>query len=283
MDKFPCKFCKKSLTTRYSLNRHLKTCSDKKVISNVKKEVDKIKKNLNVSEVENLKSLILEKDKEIEMKELEIELKEREIERREKTIEKILVKAINKPTIQYNNNCNNKYLFLSQFNLTPEKVSEIVERDFTREYFIEGQRGVAYFTNEKLLKNEQSPNYICGDLSRQIFIYKNQMGLIEKDVQCKQLTKMIHKDIINKSQKLYEIEIKNHDVSSKNYYFYSTTLFEIKNIKFDNSIFSKTLAGLICNFNTYMMNYQMQMMEQEKTPVKMLTEVIEGDEFVIED
>ena len=72
----------------------------------------------------------------------------------------IVLKSVSAPkTI---NNQNNKYTFLTPFNLTKEEIKEKIEQNFTKDHFMNGQKGVADFTYNNLLLDEKKQlNYFA--------------------------------------------------------------------------------------------------------------------------
>uniref|UniRef100_A0A6C0E0E7 Uncharacterized protein n=1 Tax=viral metagenome TaxID=1070528 RepID=A0A6C0E0E7_9ZZZZ len=101
------------------------------------------------------------------------------------------------------NNQNNKYTFLTPFNLTKEEIKEKIEQNFTKDHFMNGQKGVADFTYNNLLLDEKKQlNYFCSDTSRKFFCYKDVNGELKKDIKTKMLTNFIADDIIIKSNNI---------------------------------------------------------------------------------
>ena len=182
---------------------------------------------------EELYAIIRQKDKLLEEKEEVIKQKDRDI----------LDIAMKKTNITVNNN-NNKYNFLQIFQLSPELIKSKIESNFTKDHFLDGQKGIAHFTYENLIKNDDgSLNYFCSDLSRRIFVFKNKDGSITKDYKSEFLTSLIAKNIIAKSRSIYALGAQDkHQILN---------LAEINNIKYDNTSFVTTLAGLSCNIITH--------------------------------
>ena len=113
-------------------------------------------------------------------------------------------------------NNNNKYLNLTPLNLTAEYVKDQVENNFTKNNFLEGQKGVAEFVFDNLLKDENGKSkYICDDSSRHKYrhkySYKTEDGQIMVDLRAKKLTDIIKNDIIKKSNNIISNEMKKTD------------------------------------------------------------------------
>ena len=92
--------------------------------------------------------------------------------------------------------------------LTKEYIQQQVEEHYTRQYFTMGQKGVARFSYDKLLKDRDGNLYLeCSDPSRHIFRFKDEYGNIIRDMNAKHLTQIIAEPVNLKSTELLE-EIK---------------------------------------------------------------------------
>jgi len=193
------------------------------------------------------------------------ELKEM-LKQKDKVIEEIALKSASTPKTITNNNTNNttttttnnKYEFLAPFHLTSEYIKKKVDESFTEEYFLKGQKGVASFTYENLLIDEDTgkQNYYCSDLSRKIFVYKKKQGggKVRKDFKSSNLTNLIATDIIDKSKCLYEDGMRKIRRSVKNdseifdkSLVYVNNMCDIKGMRINNNGFVLKLCGLVCN------------------------------------
>ena len=151
-----CKDCNKHFSSKQVLVSHLSICKDK--FLNIISDKDKT--------IKELQQLLKEKDEYIVKLEAKIEIYETDHD----TIKEIA----KQPKTQNNTiNNNNKVLILSPFNLTQSDINAIVDDKFTTEHFLNGQKGVANFTSNNILKDvEGNPTYICTDASRKIFNFK---------------------------------------------------------------------------------------------------------------
>lgn len=233
MASFTCQYCSKVFPKKQNLTVHQQSKYCLKIQEQQKKSLAEEIKLLKIRE-EELNAIIRQKDKLLEEKEELIKQKDRDIL-------DIAMKNTNNITV---NNNNNKYNFLQIFHLSPELIKSKVESSFTKDHFLDGQKGIAHFTFENLIKNEDGTlNYYCSDLSRRIFVFKNKDGKITKDFKSEFLTNLITKDIIAKSRSIYELGTQDRQ------HIYN--LAEINNMKYDNSSFVTTLAGLSCNVITH--------------------------------
>jgi hypothetical protein len=125
----------------------------------------------------------------------------------ENKLENLAIRAIEKPTNQTNNSIKtNNYINMPSFSdLTPEYVSNQVEEHFNLQYFAQGQKGVARFAYNKLLKDTDGNLYLeCTDPSRHVFRFKDELGNVIRDVKAKRLTSIIAEPVMLKSNKILE-------------------------------------------------------------------------------
>jgi hypothetical protein len=94
---------------------------------------------------------------------------------------------------------------MAPLDLSEQTIRDIVERDFTRNYFEKNKDGVAQFIIDKILKRDQTGNYnyISVDGSRHIGVYKDsETGNIVKDHLYMKLAKPVYKQVEPKSRKI---------------------------------------------------------------------------------
>jgi hypothetical protein len=182
-----CEFCDKSFEYD-SYKRHQKVCTLKKdkTIINLSEEIILLKNELNELKHENKRLLIdnLNLEKKLEKHE-----------------EKLYTMA-SRPTITTNTNTITNNLLIADFGENTIKNS--VESNFTIEHLNEGLKGVAKFTKDYIVKQEDGKKkYICSDPSRAIFKYKDDNGIIQKDIKALKLKNAIKDPIITKSKTLF--------------------------------------------------------------------------------
>ena len=89
---------------------------------------------------------------------------------------------------------NNKILnILSPMDFTSKDIlKNKIEDNYKLDYIFSGQKGIAKFAFEHILKDEEGNlKYVCTDHSRQIFKYKDETGEVRKDVEAKKLTNFL--------------------------------------------------------------------------------------------
>jgi len=252
---YVCNFCNSELKNQYTLKTHQE--KNKKCI---KLQTEKISKDNINRDTEINKLLISLKEKDNLLKEKENALKEKEehilkledqIKELQNNIKDIAIKSVSTPkTIN-----QNKYLFLTPFNLTKEEIKEKIEKNFTKDHFMNGQKGVADFTYNNLLLDENKQlNYFCSDTSRKFFCYKDINGEIKKDIKTKMLTNFIADDIIIKSNNICDNALADKSLKLDACHKYIIKKFDILNMKNDNNEFTATLSVLTCNAPTTPVN-----------------------------
>ena len=157
--------------------------------------------------------------------------------------EQIFSTAISKPT----NNNNTKILNMSIINFENSNVENIINDKFNLDMISEGQKGVAKFAVNYLLKDtDNNLNYVCTDSSRKIFKYKNDTGDIEKDMNAQKLTNILTDNgLIKKTIKISTDYWTDEDGTIDNDKFinlFSKTA-EIRMIQEDNTIFKNELVN----------------------------------------
>jgi hypothetical protein len=214
-EDFTCEMCDKVLSNKQSLNNHQTKCIIKNKILIIQKITDLKKENHKEREIFNtsikerdvqFKSLIKEKDNQLKEK-------DKHIKDLEDRLERIANKAIEQPTtnVSYNNNSTN--LNLAMFNVTTESTKQILKDKMKREHLYYGMGGFADFAKEHLLTLENGEMiYKCFDVSRQIFKYVDNNGVLIKDVKARKLMSIIREPVVRRILEIineYNLEYEN--------------------------------------------------------------------------
>jgi hypothetical protein len=282
MSEFKCEYCDKSLKTLSSLNNHIKTAKYCLEIQGRNKKIINTTYNCHycdkkLSSKRNLDNHIKKcKDKYPFVIELETKIKELEIqlEKQKQTyleqieiykhqnftlqqiIEKLSIKAIEKPTnnttnntINTTNTTNNTLNIMNSIDFNNlDKIKNIIDDNFTINYAIDGQKGIAKFVADKFLKDENGNlTYVCTDPSRYIFKYKDNDGEIKKDLEAKKLTNYIVEGGIRKktfdiSNQWYKTD--NGDIDMEKFNIILENQESILNLNNNNNTFKKELASI---------------------------------------
>ena len=264
---FRCPDCNNNFSTKQSLTNHINVCkiTKQKLLNDKDEEIKKLRNFLLQKDTEKdneIKNLLLQinelKNKQNNDEKLIAELQAKleiykdsqdclkEIAKQPKTIQN---KNIQNKSIQNNNHSvNNKYVYLTPLDLTHEIIKQKVEENFTKKHLIEGQKGVAIFTYDNLLLDENNNlKYLCGDTSRNLFYYKNPDGTIEKDPKATNLTKMIVEDVIAKSHNMVMEILDNDTIEMLQKLDYQNIFYDIKHLRDDNGKFISNLSSLTSN------------------------------------
>ena len=173
--------------------------------------------------------------------------KDNQIKHLQEQIVSITKTAVSKPTTTNNTNINNKIMNMSVLNLDSENVKSIINDKYNLDLISEGQKGVAKFATNFLLKDSDGNlNYICTDPSRKIFKYKNNDGDLEKDINAQKLTDILTDNgILNTTARLSTGHWTNDDGSVDNDKVSNliNKVFEINSLKEDNTIFKNELIA----------------------------------------
>ena len=222
---FCCEECGTKLTSRQRLSTHLQSCSAntplvKEKISNLEKIID----NLKIENIELKNQLKLYK-----------ELAERELD---------CIESIAKQPKTTSNNQTNNLMMLTPLDLNDkESFSKVIKESFDTNYLLEGQKGVAKFAVDKLLKDKDGNlRYVCTDPSRQTYRFKAMDGTIERDIKAKKLTSAIAADVVRQSYNLSNDKIQNGDTEV--FLLYSASAQDINDMSTDNGEFRNELASL---------------------------------------
>jgi len=246
-----CEFCNKNFRND-NLNTHHKNCKKKSDF-----EINKLKKLL-IEKDEEINNLRNEKDEEInnlrnekdeEINNLRLRIAELETQNKiylqdRELVQKLAMqpKNTNTTTTNNDNRINNNFFD------DPERIKRMINEKLNEDYVCDGQKGVAQFAYDALLKDEDgNKNYICSDPSRQIFKFKNSEGNIEKDFKAIKLTNMlIDAGISSKSYEVAQTLWTKEDggIDTNKFEQYGPSHLEITELNMDNSIFRNKLAIL---------------------------------------
>ena len=251
-----CEFCDKNFT-KQTIKIHHKTCKKKldiemkNLISDKDTEIKKLKKdNKNIkTEKERIKILLSEKveeNKKLQMRIVELETENKIYLQDREVVQKLALQP--KTTTTNTNNNDNRIRINNNFFDNPEKIKQMIDEKLTKDYISDGQKGVAQFACNNLLKDENgNMNYICSDPSRHIFKYQNSEGNIEKDVKANKLTNMlIEAGISNKALSIAPSLWTDEDgnINTNNFLTFSPYTTEIASMQIDNTVFRNELATL---------------------------------------
>ena len=250
-NEFECEFCNKKFTVNQNLTSHYFICKEKEFITKLKEKEEELENSYNKEKEKLIKHIKKEFSKKLKEKEDEInELKQKiaELNGRLYTLkdDHDVIKEMAKQPKNTTNNTLNITSCIDFDNI--DKIKYVIENDFNINYAINGQKGIANFVKDKLLKDDNGkPLYVCTDPSRQIFKYKDIAGEIKKDVEAKKLTEYIVDGGIKK--KTVDIASKWYTdneggIDMEKFDMMMDPQQSILKLKDDNNTFKKELASL---------------------------------------
>jgi len=149
-----------------------------------------------------------------------------------------------KPTNTTNNNNTNITLNLND----TERFRSIIDEKLTKDVVCNGQRGLAKFAVDNLLKDAAGKlMYKCVDPSRQNFEFTNSDGIVEKDVKAIKLKRaLIDGDVMTKAKNSGNEIWTREDGSTDNdqYLASSGKVMEIITVDRDDTKFRTELSAL---------------------------------------
>jgi len=187
-----CSACGKGFTRKSSLDDHLKICK------------------ANIPSIIQLQQILDEKNKDIFSLKKELDLSFQIIEelRKENSeYRKEMFILASKPTNHINNIGNTKTTTKTQ-NLIisdwrPEVIQDKVEENFKLEHIEDGIKGVARFATKYIIQSEDGvKSYQCTDSNREVFMYKDEDGVVQKDIKARKLKNAIKEPILKKTAEL---------------------------------------------------------------------------------
>ena len=210
---------------------------NEKNLEEIKKENEKNLEEIKKKYEKNLEEL----KKENELLKKELEIKDEIYKDDHKTIRKLAAQP--KTTTNNTNNIGGN-LNLSDTN----RIKNIFEKEFTSNDIMDGQKGLANFAFQNILKDEEGNLvYACVDSSRKMFKFKDIDGKVIKDVNTQKLTDaFIMSDISQITNKKSQEYWLNEDGTQNNQKFcnISNPAAEIMNLKYNNVTFREQLVNL---------------------------------------
>jgi hypothetical protein len=154
----------------------------------------------------------------------------------------ILDEIAKQPKTTTTNKTTNKVSFLTPLDLSQERINELVEANFTNAHLLEGQKGVARFTVDHVIKDIQGKlQYICTDPARNTFRYKDGESEI-KDIRGKKLSNVLVPPVMDKTSRLgVQAILDNPNLIG----VYIDAQMNIRGMRDDNAEFRGELASMV--------------------------------------
>jgi flagellar biosynthesis chaperone FliJ len=224
--------------TKNEFQNHIQTCLTYQIVSQQSKYEEKLeeKDRYYNKQIESHKSKYNE----------QIDTLKQMIAKLEAKLEKFedAVISSKKPTNTTNNNNTNITLNLND----TERFRSIIDEKLTKDVVCNGQRGLAWFAVQNLLKDAAGKlMYKCVDPSRQNFEFTNSDGVVEKDVKAIKLKRaLIDGDVMTKAKNAGNEIWTREDGSTDNdrYLASSGKVMEIITVDRDDTKFRTELSAL---------------------------------------
>jgi len=194
---YTCNYCEYTTHLKKMLNSHIIKCADTK-ITHYKHLYEKTKDELKVLQ--------------LELKTKHLSFIENEYNQVKQQLKDNVQLLLAKPSIINNSsstNSSNSTINKVELvlNLNNDVIHQKVDDYFTLTHLSDGIKGVAKFTNDFIINKENGQSkYICTDVARTIFKYKDDNNQIQKDVKATKLKNSIKEPIMIKSKRLYNDE-----------------------------------------------------------------------------
>ena len=229
--------CEKNFNSKHHYESHIKSCKKEKNNETMKiqEEIEKLNE-----EIKELKKIIIEKDKIICTLNGSIDIYKED--------HKAFVDIAKQPKTNTTNNHNKVLNIKSPIDFEDKLQIENALSNYNLEYFLDGQKGVARFVVDNILKDEDNNlKYLCTDASRSTFKYKDKLGNIQKDYEAKRLTNyLVEGGIKNKVFDISEKWISDDDRVDKNKLeIVLEKNNEVIEIDKNNQVFKKELASIV--------------------------------------
>ena len=232
---YKCEFCNKFFTTKPNLLKHKQNTKYCLKIQNNRIDKEELVKN---EELVKKNEELVKKNEELVKKNEELvnELKEYK-----QTIKELAMQPKNISNTTNTNNIN----IIATFDMNEKNFTEKIKEYYNINHLMLGQKGVANFVAEHILKDKNGKIlYSCTDSSRNIYKYKASNGEIVKDCQAHKLIKTMKPGLIEKTPELQqELNRKNPEQYKEN----MINMVNIYNIEENNSEFNKQLTKLTSN------------------------------------
>ena len=130
---------------------------------------------------------------------------------------------------------NNYLSNMKCLDLSDERIENIIKTKLSQEHVINGQKGIAHFVVDNILKDENGNlSYICSDFSRKVFQYKNGREIVKDLSANKLIDKLISNKLCEKIKEIFGDKTIDSKINKK--------IDEISAMNYSNSIFKKELA-----------------------------------------
>lgn len=214
--QFKCIDCNKVFTSKNNLNYHLESCNSK-----YKKDIDFL-----LEEVEKQKILYEDTFKELEKYKLLYESTKELLDKANTTIADIAKqpKNVNNNNIRGNQNMKNTQNIQNvladyetyQKYTNKERIKSIAKEVNMEPYFWGGQKGIANFCNDNIIRAPENPLMKCTDPSRYRFKHLDEKGQVVEDIDATNFTAKVAEPIKEVAEEVHDGIQKDIEEKMKN-------------------------------------------------------------------
>jgi len=208
---YSCSSCDYSTGIKGNLKKHTNTCKKVKTKRSTEErdlEINKIRveKDIIISKQQEEFSKLLE-DKTIKIREMTIMLNQKD--RQIRDLKELLEKSIQKPSVSNHTTIGgNQYvstILSDQYErqVDPKRVEELCRNEFDK-YIWQGQKGVALFCNDHIIRTADGKMVLCcTDPTRKRFKYKED-GEVKEDLDARTFTENVSRPIKMVSREMFD-------------------------------------------------------------------------------
>uniref|UniRef100_A0A6C0JT34 C2H2-type domain-containing protein n=1 Tax=viral metagenome TaxID=1070528 RepID=A0A6C0JT34_9ZZZZ len=228
---FTCTFCDVSVSTKQRLNTHMSTCSAnsdkvKKIIDDKNKTIQKLQEQVSTLQAE-------------------LSIYKKMSESATACVEEI---AKQPKITNTQNNISNKWINVGPLALFEDKneqqrVGAMLKESFSDDHYNAGQKGLARWTHENLLKDKTGTLlYKCTNTALDVYKYMDSWKNIRKDVRANQLTEILGDQIKPVTKERMTQMVDNFGTDGWDVCYANAQ--ELNDVKENNGVFRQELRSL---------------------------------------
>ena len=222
-----CDFCNKIFSTRSNLSRHISICKKREPVIQYQTQQVQFQEYIKQLQIQN-QMLIDQYESQLQKQQEQYETKnqmlEQKINEQREQIEKLENQIFEiakqpKQILNHNNTTNNNQKTLNIINqlapydLTVEKVQEMLDSYALEKIFKDGPNSIADFVVEKILTDTTTnkPKLIATDRSRGVFKYKDSEGNVHIDNKLTKTTDILQRPLFQANDQILLETLRRHN------------------------------------------------------------------------
>lgn len=256
-----CQYCKKIFSTKGNLSKHVNSAKYclKMQGKNAPEPIKKIKceycgewfgegvrmmnhKHKCIASIKIIKDKLEETTKDRDLLQLKVRMLEEQLDDARNSMEKsqsCIEDIARQPKI------SNTVNMMTPMSIDKDSFNDAISNKYNTNYLMDGQRGVARFAVDNLLRDEEGNlTYVCTDPSRHIYKFKTKNGEMERDVKAQKLTLALSEGILREKSHTLTKECMDCHLDDESWALYTNNFKDISAMKNDNGDFRNELASL---------------------------------------